>query len=143
MLLSEITDRPVMDTDTAQSIGQVDSLVVTPHPPHIAALRLKKTKGGGTLLTWQNVHAIGPDAIMARANARAGTTEDITEQAAACRNLPGRRVLSERGTEIGLLQDIDFDPESGQVLGLLTSSGTLPGQGLLGIGSYAVVVQGT
>ncbi|WNZ06472.1 hypothetical protein [Streptomyces sp. 11x1] len=51
---------------------------------------------------------------MARVNAREGTTEDLTEQAAACRNLLGRRILSERGTEIGLLQDIDFDPESGQ-----------------------------
>ncbi|MGA5375896.1 PRC-barrel domain-containing protein [Streptomyces griseoincarnatus] len=136
-----MTNRPVMDTNAAQSIGQVDSLVVTARPPRIAALRLKKTNGGGTLLTWQNVHAIGPDAIMARANAREGTTDDLTKQAAACRNLTGRRILSERGTEIGLLQDIDFDPESGQVLDLLTSSGTLPGKGLLGIGSYAVVVQ--
>ncbi|MEU3201946.1 PRC-barrel domain-containing protein [Streptomyces sp. NPDC006996] len=141
MLLSEIMDRPVMDTDAAQSIGKVEGLVITARPPHIAALRLKKTNGGGTLLTWQDVHAIGPDAIMARANAREGTTEDIAERAAACRSLPGRRILSERGTEIGLLQDIDFDPESGKVLSLLTSSGTLPGQGLLGIGSYAVVVQ--
>lgn len=141
MLLSEITDRPVMDTDVAQSIGQVDSLVITSRPAHITALRLKKTNGGGTLLTWQKVHAIGPDAIMARAHAQEGADEDVTEQAAACRNLLGRRILTERGTEIGLLQDIDFDPESGQVQGLLTSSGTLPGQRLIGIGSYAVVVQ--
>ncbi|MEU3278641.1 PRC-barrel domain-containing protein [Streptomyces antibioticus] len=141
MLLTEIADRPVMDTEEAQSIGQVDSLVIAPRPARVIALRLKKTNGGGTLLTWQYVHAIGPDAVMARVNAREGDEEDLTEHAAACRNLLGRRVLSERGAEIGALQDIDFDPESGRILSLLTSSGTLPAQGLLGVGSYAVIVQ--
>ncbi|MFJ9543009.1 PRC-barrel domain-containing protein [Streptomyces sp. NPDC101225] len=141
MLLSEITDRPVMDTDVAQSIGQVDSLVIAPRPARVVALRLKNTNGGGTLLTWPYVHAIGPDAVMARAGTHGDSEEDITQHAAACRNLHGRRILSERGTEIGTLRDIDFDPDDGRVLSLLTSSGTLPAQGLIGVGSYAVVVQ--
>ncbi|WP_037628713.1 PRC-barrel domain-containing protein [Streptomyces aureus] len=141
MLLSEIMDRPVMDTDEAQSIGQIDSLVIAPRPAHILALRLKHTGGGGTLLTWSYVHAIGPDAVMARVNAREASEEDIAEHAAVCRNLLGRRVLTQRGTEIGTLQDIDFDPDSGRILNLLISSGTLPAQSLIGVGNYALVIQ--
>ncbi|WP_416986041.1 PRC-barrel domain-containing protein [Streptomyces sp. T028] len=141
MLLSEITDRPVMDTAEAQSIGLVDSLVIAPRPARVLALRLKKTNGGGTLLTWQYVHAIGPDAVMARVNIREEDEEDLTQHAAACRNLLGRRILSERGTEVGTLQDIDFDPESGRILSLLTSCGALPAPALIGVGAYAVIVQ--
>ncbi|MEU9731621.1 PRC-barrel domain-containing protein [Streptomyces sp. NPDC048002] len=141
MLLSELTDRPVMDTTEAQSIGLVDGLVIAPGPARVLALRMKKTNGGGTLLTWQYVHAIGPDAVMARVNAREGDDADLDEHATACRHLIGRRVLSDRGTEIGTLRDIDFDAESGRVLSLLTSADTVPAHALVGVGSYAVVVR--
>ncbi|MGW5638588.1 PRC-barrel domain-containing protein [Streptomyces sp. NPDC003832] len=143
MLLSELTDRPVMDTTEAQRIGLVDGLVIAPQPARVLALRLKKTNGGGTLLTWAYVHAIGPDAVMARVNAREADAEDLTDHAAACRRLVGRRVLSDHGTEIGTLRDIDFDPESGRVLNLLTASDSLPAHTLIGVGAYAVVVRQT
>ncbi|WP_267245889.1 PRC-barrel domain-containing protein [Streptomyces sp. PR69] len=141
MLFSEISDRPVMDTATAQSIGQVDSLVIASGPARVIALRLKKTNGGDSLLVWPAVHAIGPDAVMARSSTHESAEEHVRTRAEACSGLIGRRILSKGGRELGTLRDLEFDPESGSVLGLLTSFGTLPGQGLLGVGSYAVVVQ--
>ena len=53
----------------------------------------------------------------------------------------GKRVLATSGDELGKVKDVEFDPATGDVLALLLDEGASPGERLIGVGSYAVVVQ--
>jgi sporulation protein YlmC with PRC-barrel domain len=55
--------------------------------------------------------------------------------------LLNKRVLDDRGDESGTVHDVDFDPESGRVTSVITSTGSLDGDRLIGCGPYAVVVR--
>ena len=45
------------------------------------------------------------------------------------------------GDEIGTVDDVEFDPETGEVTSLILASGDIAGTRLVGIGSYAVVAE--
>ncbi|HVX44890.1 MAG TPA: PRC-barrel domain-containing protein, partial [Mycobacteriales bacterium] len=53
----------------------------------------------------------------------------------------GKRVLTDRGDEVGSVSDIEFDPETGAVRALLLGKEEISGERLHAIGSYAVIVQ--
>ncbi|MFC7754785.1 PRC-barrel domain-containing protein [Tsukamurella soli] len=53
----------------------------------------------------------------------------------------GKRLLDTNGDELGRVDDVEFDPRSGDVTALVLADGRVPGTRLVGIGSYAVVVQ--
>ena len=67
---------------------------------------------------------------------------DSLEQRAEDNDLDilGKRVLTEQGTELGTVTDVDFDPETGAVTTLITKTDTIAGQRLIGLGGYAAVV---
>ena len=52
----------------------------------------------------------------------------------------GKRILSSAGDELGEVDDVEFDPESGQIQPLIAGNQDIAGERLIGIGSYAVVV---
>ncbi len=52
-----------------------------------------------------------------------------------------KRVLTTAGLQVGTVRDVDFDPATGKVLGILTDDQPLDGGGLVGIGSFAVMVR--
>lgn len=140
MLLSQITGLPVMDTAEAHRIGKVDGLVLAAQPPRVLALRLKKTGRSGSYITWENVQAVGHDAVMARTDALQDADGDLAAPAAVCKDLVGRRVLTARGEEAGTLQDLDIDTGTGAVLTVHSADDQHPGAALTGVGSYALVV---
>ncbi|WP_406164520.1 PRC-barrel domain-containing protein [Streptomyces sp. NBC_00996] len=142
MLLSELSGLTVMSKADATAIGTVDGIVIDPAASRVAALRLAKTSGAGSYLAWPDIHAVGPDAVMAPGRgALRDADEELAPLTAASRDLPGKRVLTDHGEEAGTLQDIDFDPRTGGVSALLTAGGSIPGTHLIGVGSYAVVVR--
>jgi sporulation protein YlmC with PRC-barrel domain len=54
----------------------------------------------------------------------------------------GHRVLSDRGFELGAVEDVEFDPESGALTSVhVTKGGAVTADRVLGAGSYAVVVE--
>lgn len=53
----------------------------------------------------------------------------------------GIRVLTEDGDERGTVRDIAFDPVTGRVEKLCTALGDIPGDRLVGLGDYALVVR--
>ena len=55
----------------------------------------------------------------------------------------GKRLLTDDGTEIGTVDDIDFDPTGGAVKAVVTRGGPVAGDRLRGCGSYAVIVTHT
>ncbi|MDJ0342312.1 PRC-barrel domain-containing protein [Streptomyces sp. H10-C2] len=142
MLFSETTGRPVVSAAEATTIGVVDGFVVDPATAAVVALRLKKTDGAGDTLVWEHVHAIGPDAVIVRSGATLGTPSgELAPLADKHRSLPGKRVLDERGEDFGTVSDVEFDPGTGTLLTIHTTTGDHPGRSVLGLGSYALVLR--
>ncbi|MBV9160525.1 MAG: PRC-barrel domain-containing protein [Pseudonocardiales bacterium] len=142
MLFSQARKRNVVNTTTATRVGRVDGFVVLPGPARVALLRLGKVSGAGTLLAWEDLQGFGPDAVTVPTDAVIRPPRDALEQRAEDNDLEimGKRVLTERGMELGPVTDVDFDPETGAVTSLITKTETIAGQQLIGLGGYAVVV---
>ena len=132
----------MVNTATATRVARVDGFVVLPGPARVALLRLGKVSGAGTLLSWDDVQGFGPDAVTVATDAVIRPARDGLEQRAEDNDLEilGKRVLSEQGTELGTVTDVDFDPETGAVTSLITKTDTIAGQRLIGLGGYAAVV---
>jgi uncharacterized protein YrrD len=144
MLFSQARKHEVVSTATATRVARVDGFVVRPGPARVALLRLGKVSGPGTLLAWDDVQGFGPDAVTVADEAVIRPAADALEQRAEDKELEilSKRVLSERGTDLGTVTDVDFDPETGAVTTLITTTGTIAGDRLVGLGGYAVVVAG-
>jgi len=142
MLFSQARKRAVVNTATATRVARVDGFVVLPGPARVALLRLGKVSGACTLLAWDDVQGFGPDAVTVASDAVLRPARDQLEQRAENNDLEilGKRVLSEQGTELGTVTDVDFDPETGAVTLLITKTETISGQRLIGLGGYAAVV---
>ncbi|MGB6162965.1 MAG: PRC-barrel domain-containing protein [Pseudonocardiaceae bacterium] len=142
MLFSQARKRNVVNTTTATRVARVDGFVVLPGPARVALLRLGKVSGAGTLLAWDDVQGFGPDAVTVATDAVIRPARDAVEQRAEDNDLEimGKRVLTEQGMELGPVTDVDFDPETGAVISLITKNETIDGQRLIGLGGYAVVV---
>jgi len=140
MLISAGRGRHVVSTNSAETLGIVDTFVVDPGLRRVVALGLAKVTGRLTVLPWERL-AFGADAV---------TTGGITDLVVPEGNLAvladrhhtflGKRVLDTAGREIGTVRDVDIDPTSGAVLALLVGDMAVPGAALIGIGGYAVVV---
>ena len=50
------------------------------------------------------------------------------------------RVLTDAGEEIGPVQDVEFDPETGAVGNIVVPGGPISADRLRGLGGYALVV---
>lgn len=145
MKFTEAAGHKVVSMATAETVGRVDDFVIDPRTHTIVALSLKKTDSGDTL-HWGDISAFGADAItVSGADKVRPAAPDVAALSGKDHHVLGKRALSTAGDEIGKVADVDFDPESGRVLGLLVEgvggSGGLEGEQLVGIGSYAVVVK--
>lgn len=142
MLFSDARKSDVVSTGTATTLGRVDGFVVATGPARVALLRLGKVAGDGTLVSWEDVQGFGSDAVTVADAAVIRVPSDQWEQRADSRELEilGKRVLSERGDELGEITDVDFDPETGAVTTFITRKETIGGDRLIGHGRYAVVV---
>lgn len=142
MLFSQARKHDVVNIANATRVARVDGFVVRPGPARVALLRLGKVSGPGTLLAWEDLQGFGPDAVTVADDAVFRPARDALEQRAENNELEilGKRVLTERGTDLGTVTDVDFDPETGAVLTLITTAETIAGNRLIGLGGYAVVI---
>jgi sporulation protein YlmC with PRC-barrel domain len=143
MRFSEATGRQVVSTSTAVTVGRVDDFVIDPRSRAVVALTVKKTAGGDTV-RWSDLTAFGTDAVTVSGAER--ITEAGPEIAALSgkdHRVMGKRVLTTAGDDIGKVDDVEFDPESGTITALILASGDVAGVRLVGVGSYATVVHPT
>lgn len=142
MLFSDARRSDVVSTGSATTVARVEGFVVAAGPARVALLRLGKVQGEGSLVSWEDVQGFGSDAVTIADTAVIRVPADDWESAADSRKLEivGKRVLSERGDELGEITDVDFDPQTGAVTTFITRKETIGGDRLIGHGSYAVVV---
>ncbi|MFC6288458.1 PRC-barrel domain-containing protein [Nocardioides sp. GCM10027113] len=141
MKFSEAHGTKIVSTETAETVGEVDGFVVDPSDHAVRALRVRKSNAGNTL-AWSDIRAFGVDAVTVDRGERIRDAGgDVSDLLGKERQILGKRVLTTGGEELGSVSDIDFDPDSGEVTSLVCGDGDVAGARLVGVGSYAVVVQ--
>jgi sporulation protein YlmC with PRC-barrel domain len=133
--------RKVISRASARALGAVDHLLVDAEERRIAAVVVGRGNKA-QLVDWAQLSGFGPDAVMVSDEGALRPPFDDRERAAADGKLAlvGKRVLTERGDELGTLDDVTFDPETGFVELLLIDDREIPAGSLLGSGPYAVVL---
>jgi sporulation protein YlmC with PRC-barrel domain len=141
MRFSEATGRQVVATSTADTVGRVDDFVVDPRRRAVVALSLKRTDGGDTLL-WTDILGFGSDAVTVTSGDKiVDAAPAIVALSGKEHRLVGKRVLTAGGDDIGTVDDVEFDADTGTITSLLLPQGDVAGARLIGVGSYAVVVR--
>ncbi|HEX9993871.1 MAG TPA: PRC-barrel domain-containing protein [Acidimicrobiales bacterium] len=138
---AEVLGLPVVSATTAERLGTVAALVVDPAGARVASVRV--SGGPGEFVSWEDLRGVGPDAVVVAADAAIRSARPGLEERAAAgvADLIGKRVLTDAGTEVGTVADVEFDPETGLVTTVLAGDRRLPGAALRGVGPYAVVVR--
>lgn len=142
MLVSEAQGHKVVSTADASTAGLVDGFVLDPAAGTVAGLTLKKTAGNGSMLPWSDVTAFGVDAVtISGAHLVVEPQGELLELSGKAHHFLKKRVLTTAGLQLGTVRDIDFDPATGKIISILTDDQPIDGSGLVGIGSYAVMVR--
>jgi sporulation protein YlmC with PRC-barrel domain len=140
---SDISGNPVMDTATATAVGKVQAPIVDPVTQRVIGFRVKRSKGPGDVVLWEGLAGLGPDALTVDSAERvADPPSEWKHRASSKLDLIGRIVLTENGHQLGKVRDVEFDPADGRVTSLMLKDAFVNGERLLGIGSFAVVVEG-
>jgi sporulation protein YlmC with PRC-barrel domain len=135
--------RKVVSRASAKELGAVGYLLVDAQQRQVAAVIIGRGKKA-QLVDWDRISGFGPDAVMVDDEDALRVPGDEREHAAAEGNLElvGKRALSERGNELGKLDDVTFDATTGALQDLLVGERRIPAGALLGAGSYAAVLDG-
>ncbi|GGY34027.1 PRC-barrel domain-containing protein [Streptomyces djakartensis] len=135
MLFSQTRGLPVLTLTEAEEIGVLRSLTVDARSGVVTHVRVRgRHARKETVLAWGALHAVGPDAVLVRSVA-------APAEAPPHHELPGLRILAETGDQLGTVQDVVFEPETGRIEAVRTVQGDLPADRLLGLGEYALVVR--
>jgi uncharacterized protein YrrD len=136
--------RKVVSRSSAQELGAVSHLLVDAQLGRIAAVVIGRGKKA-QLVEWAHVSGFGQDAVMVVDEGALRLPADDRERAAGDGKLEllGKRALSERGNELGQIDDVTFDADTGALEELLIGDRRIPAGSLLGSGSYAVVLSGS
>ena len=134
--------RKVVSRSSAKELGSVSHLLVDARQRRIAAVVIGRGKKA-QLVDWTQLSGFGPDAVMVVDEGALRPPSDDRERAAAEGKLElvGKRALSERGNELGKLDDVTFDADTGVLEDLLIGARRVHAGSLLGSGSYAAVLE--
>jgi uncharacterized protein YrrD len=117
---SDLIGLPVLAVPQYGRIGRVQAVLLSPDGARLCGLALD---GGGWLqhrrvLDFSAVRTVGPTHVLAEEVYLADAGG-----ARCCQDLHGLPVLAAGGEEVGLLDDLYFDPATGQVTALQLSHG--------------------
>ncbi len=137
-----VQGHPVIVEDSAEQAGSVTGFVVDPKATTIQAIYLGGRGASGRFVSWGDIASFGTDAVMIKHSGSVRDGVDEREQRTASHDLAllDRRVLTDSGDELGVVDDIEFDPTDGHLEELTVDGEPIGPDRLLGIGSYAVIV---
>lgn len=133
--------RKVISRANAQEVGAIAHLLVDSERQAVVALIIGKGRRA-ELIDWDKVTGFGPDAVMVAEQGAVRPPADDRERLAASGGLDlvGRRALSDKGTSLGTIDDVSFDPSTGELEVLHIGNREIPARTMLGSGSYATVL---
>jgi len=133
--------RRIVSRTSAEDLGPLTHLLIDLPGARVVAVGLGTGKKA-RLIDWSGLSGFGPDAIMvADEDAIRGPVHERERDALDGKLDPiGRRILTELGSELGIIVDVTFDPDTGIVEQLQMADRSIPAASSLGSGTYAVVV---
>jgi sporulation protein YlmC with PRC-barrel domain len=133
--------RKVVSRASANELGAVGQLLVDAQQRRIAAVVIGRGKKA-RLVEWEQLSGFGPDAVMVVDEGALRPPADDRERDGVDGKLDllGKRALSERGNELGKIDDVTFDTDTGALEDLVIGDRRIPAGALLGSGSYAAVL---
>jgi uncharacterized protein YrrD len=133
--------RKVISRASAKELGAVNHLLVDEQQRRVASVVIGRGKKA-QFVDWAQLSGFGPDAVMVADETSLRAPADDREWAAAEGKLElvGKRTLSELGNELGTIDDVTFDANTGTLQDFAIGDRRLPAGSLLGSGSYAAVV---
>jgi uncharacterized protein YrrD len=133
--------RKVVSRASARDLGAVSHLVVDAAQRRVAAVIVGRGKRA-RLVEWAQLSSFGADAVMVADEASLRAPGDDRERAGAEGKLDmvGKRALTERGNDLGTIDDVTFDAGTGVLELLQIGDRDVPSGALLGSGPYAVVL---
>ena len=133
--------RKVVSRASAKEFGAVNHLLIDAQQREVAAIVIGRGKKA-RLVEWAQLSGFGPDAVMVVDEGALRPPVDGRERDGADGKLElvGKKALSERGNELGNIDDVTFDAQSGALEDLVIGERSVPAGALLGSGSYAAVL---
>ena len=133
--------RKVVSRASAKGLGAVGHLLIDAQQRQITAVVIGRGKKA-RLVEWTQLSGFGPDAVMVVDEGALRPPADDRERNGVDGNLDllGKRALSERGNELGKIDDVTFDTDTGALEDLVIGDRRVPAGALLGSGSYAAVL---
>jgi len=133
--------RKVVSRANAGELGAVSHLLIDAQRRGIAAVVIGRGKKA-RLVDWAQLSGFGPDAVMVgdEGALRPPATERERAGADGKLELVGKRALTERGNELGTVDDVTFDADTGALEHVLVRNHHIPAGALLGSGSYAAIL---
>jgi len=118
----ELIGMPIYSLDRGEEVGEVENLIFDPDQRKILGIVLEE---GGLfrspqIIPFESIESIGPDTLVLKRGAplELPSEEVDHEQIKEGFNLTGRKVISDRGHEIGNVYDLDIDELTGSVTGI-------------------------
>jgi sporulation protein YlmC with PRC-barrel domain len=136
--------RKAVSRASAEDLGPVRHLVVDVEHKQVSAVVIGKGRKA-RIVDWTDLSGFGPDAVMVVDDGALRVPVNDHEKAAVDGKLDlvGKRALSDLGNELGKVDDVVFDPSTGQLESLVVGDQEHPAAALLGAGSYAAVLGDT
>lgn len=125
---SDVTGLPVITRDTGEQKESVKDILFDQDGNHLLGLLIDE--GGwfseARVIPWDNVLSIGPDAVIIATEAVIRRVDQLAaiERVLERDNiLKGTRIMTTDGQDLGTMEDLYFDDESGMVVGYEVSGG--------------------
>ncbi len=141
-LFSHVNGRSVVATDTAETIGSVKGFVLDRTGRNIEAIHIDGHGKRAVVLPRSFVTSFGADAVMASSSGDPTVIENDHQKSAVEGDVSmiGSRVLTTGGLDIGTIDDVEFETDSGAVIRVVTRQGPIEADRFRSLGSYALVV---
>jgi sporulation protein YlmC with PRC-barrel domain len=129
--------KPVIVRDTAEQLGDVRCFAIDGTARRVTAVVVADGRRS-RVVDWEQVSSVGPDAVIVEGSREPSSDDERTASCAT--SAIEKRVLSDRGNELGTSVDVEID-DDGTVRELVVGDTRIVGDRLRGVGSYAVVVE--
>lgn len=144
MWFSDALGTAVMSRSDAERLGKVRRMLVDVGERRITALHIDGRKKKALLVDWEALVGFGPDAVVVSADDTLRGPADDRELAMVSGDLDwiGRRLLTDGGDVVGVVDDVEFDPSTGAITMVATDDQTYDADRLRALGPYCVIVRG-
>jgi uncharacterized protein YrrD len=135
--------RKVVDSATADDVGEIKAFVVDQTGRQITGLQVAGRHRNAPGVDWDDVDSFGDDVVLiaSQSAVHEPTEERTTDMVKGDVHYIGTRILTVEGVELGHVKDVHFDTDSGEVIALMSDSGRVEAARIRSLGTYAAVVE--